>query len=212
MNLSILVGSCDEYHFLWEKFTYLFNKYWDHNIKINKKFLLTQDIHFDNDTFETICTGHKPWTQRLQDAINKIDSDYILWLQDDYFFTRTIPLETFSYYFDFILKNNVHRFGIHDSNEMYYLLDDNTGYSKYSQYSYYTISLQASIWNKNFLSLCINNDQSPWEFELHGSQTLNSTLIHNIYLSIQNPSWYREAMKRGKYTDDYYYICAKESI
>jgi len=39
MNFTILVGTCEKYSFLWDNFTTLFNKYWDHSIECQKYFL-----------------------------------------------------------------------------------------------------------------------------------------------------------------------------
>jgi hypothetical protein len=210
MNLSILVGSCDQYSFLWDKFIYLFNKYWSHSIKIDK-FLLTENLYLDNNDFKTIATGNIPWTQRLKFALDKIDTDYVLWLQDDYFFIKNISSDIFEEYFDFITKNDVDRFGIHENSMLYNLKETNNKYFKFSQYSYYTLSLQASIWKKDFLLSCIDVDETPWQFEIDGSVRINSR-PHNIFVDIQNPAWYLEAMKRGKHTNDYYEICKREGM
>ena len=210
MNLSILVGSCDEYSFLWNKFIYLFNKYWDHDLNLDK-YILTQNLHVNSDQFKTIATGKIPWTQRLKLALDNIKSDYILWLQDDYFFIRKIPSSTIQDYLNFITQYNIDRFGIHENSNLYIFANTAHKYVKYSQLSLYTISLQASIWNKQFLLSCIDNDETPWQFEIDGSNRLNYRQ-HNIYLDVQNPPWYLEAMKQGKHTIDYYNICKQEGL
>ena len=37
MDLSIVVGSCDKYSFLWDKFTKRFNQYWDVDVELKKQ-------------------------------------------------------------------------------------------------------------------------------------------------------------------------------
>ena len=39
MDLSIVVGSCDKYSFLWDKFTKRFNQYWDVDVELKKFFM-----------------------------------------------------------------------------------------------------------------------------------------------------------------------------
>ncbi len=53
MDFTILVGSCDKYHYLWNHFNYLFHKYWD-NSKDVKKYIITQETDAQLYKFETI--------------------------------------------------------------------------------------------------------------------------------------------------------------
>jgi hypothetical protein len=208
MNLSLLVGSCDKYSFIWDKFFTLFDKYWDHNITINKYFITEHKpaVHAD---FRPLCVGNYIWTKFARLALEQIPTDYILWMQDDYFLRKTIPAEEFSNYMKFVETNNVDRLGIHD-NSTFYSYANNAG--KLKQNGLYSISLQASIWNKKTLqSLLEQNDETNWQFEIDGTKRFNK-IQHNVYISVQNPSWYLEALKQGSYTSDYFDICKEENL
>lgn len=208
MNLSLVVGSCDKYSFIWDKFFKLFDKYWDHSINIDKYFV-TEHKPARHKSFRPLCVGNYIWTKFARLALKQINTDYILWMQDDYFLRKTITLQDFDYYMNFIISNNVDRLGIHDHSGLYTYVNTS---GKLQQNSLYTVSLQASIWNKQtLLSLLEQNDETNWQFEIDGSTRFNQN-NHNVYVSVQNPPWYLEALKQGSYTEDYFSICKEENL
>lgn len=208
MNLSLLVGSCDKYSFIWDKFFKLFDKYWDHSITIDKYFVTEHKPAFHKD-FRPLCVGNYIWTKFARLALQQINTDYILWMQDDYFLRKTISAEQFSNYMNFVETNNVDRLGIHGHSNLYSYVDPS---GRLTQNSLYTASLQASIWNKKILlSLLEQNDETNWRFEIDGTIRFNQTQ-HKVYVSVQQESWYLEALKQGSYTQDYFNICKEENL
>ena len=81
-----------------------------------------------------------------------------------------------------------------------------------NQFTSYSISMQASIWNKKFLESCLVENENPWEFEINGSLRLNQHRPHNIWYSSQDNPWYLEAMRKGKFTEDYFKIKEEENL
>lgn len=211
MNLSLLVGSCDKYDFIWDKFFTLFDKYWDHNININKYFI-TENKPANHKDFKSLCVGKYIWTKFAALAVEQVDTDYILWMQDDYFLRKTINLDQFKYYMYFVESNDVDRLGIHDHSYLYRYARSTNEMFRLAQYSLYTLSLQASIWNRKFLlSLLKEKDETNWQFEIDGTVRLNKAK-HKIYINVQNPSWYQEALKKGSFTKEYFDICKEENL
>ena len=72
--------------------------------------------------------------------------------------------------------------------------------------------MQASLWNVNFMYKCFKDNETPWEFEVDGSERLNRSKNHRIFYAAQDPPWYLEACRKGAFTDDYYNICKEEGI
>ena len=208
---TILIGTCDKYQFLWDDFVHLFNKYWDGSIECDKYFL-SETIAPQYDGFKSLLPGKVPYTDCLQYALDNIHSKYVLWLQDDYFFRKTISKSTFISYLDFITEYNVDRFGIHDDSQFYMKTHVKDNLYRLSQYSLYTISMQASIWNTDFFKLCIKESENPWQFEVNGSIRLNSNIQHYIYFDKQDSPWYVEGMRKGEFTQDYYRIKQEENL
>lgn len=212
MDITLLVGTCDKYSFLWKNFAILFDKYWDHNINISRYFL-SETIAFNDYGFSTLLPGKLPYSDCLKFALDYVDTKYVLWMQDDYFLQKTVTKSTLDYYMS-IIDNGVDRFGIHEDSVYYHKSHlINTVY-RLHQHSLYTISMQASIWNKNFFKSCLikHGHENPWEFEVNGSTRLNSTQTHNILFDKQEEPWYNEAMRKGKFTAEYYDILKKENL
>ncbi len=126
---------------------------------------------------------------------------------------KTVSKPKFDYYMS-MMENGIDRFGIHEDS-IYYRKSHviNTMY-RLHQHSLYTISMQASIWNKNFFKSCLikHGHENPWEFEVNGSTRLNSTQTHNILFDKQEEPWYNEAMRKGQFTQEYHDILKKENL
>ncbi len=206
MDLSIVVGSCDKYSFLWDKFTKRFNQYWDVDIEL-KKYLISETVDFSGNTFETLKYGNVPYTKCLENALESIDSKYILWLQDDYFLVKKLNSKIIYDSYNLISKeSNIIRVGIHLDSKYYSTTKHNdTPFNKFSKNSMYSISMQSSIWDREKLLKFLKEspNESPWEFELNGTKRLNMTDYDVFFHKLQD-SWYEEAMKKGVKTKVYY--------
>jgi hypothetical protein len=210
-QVSILIGTCDKYSFLWKDFVCLFNRYWDHELNLVKLFLSeTVVAKFDGFQFLTPGSNHS-FTDRILYGLERIQTPYVLWLQDDYYFRKKIYKNKFEYYLNFIKNNNVERFGICENSEFYKKEFVSENIWKIKQDSDYSVSLQSSIWNKDFFKRCLVKNENPWEFELNGSKRLNNK-NHKIYIETQNPPWYLEAMRKGEYTSWFFDIKKEENL
>jgi hypothetical protein len=210
-NISIFIGTCDKYAFLWDDFVYLFNKYWDHSVEC-KKYFLSDKITKDYEGFDWILGNGLSQPDKIKLACDSVEDKYILWLQDDYFFRRTISKEEIFQYIGLMELVPIDRFGIHVDSMLYSAKHISDKIYKLNQFSSYSISLQASIWNKNFLKYCTFDLSTPWEMEINGTMMLNNKVHHQIYYAVQEPPWYLEAMSKGEFTTDYYKIKKEEGL
>ena len=211
MNIALLVGSCDKYHFLWDTFSLLLDKYWDKGIDI-PKYIITQNVDPKIHNIQSIRVETPLYTTGLRKALDTIKSEYVLWLQDDYFLRRPLSFSDFNTYCNLTESWNADRFGIHEDSTLYSKQTICNNIYKLNQFSLYTISLQASIWRSDFLYGLLDHEENPWEFEVQGSERLNNHKQHKIFYAAQNPPWYLEACRKGSFTDDFYTICREEGI
>ena len=202
MNLSIVVGSCDKYSFLWDKFTKRFNEYWNLDIEL-KKYLISETIEFSGDTFETFKCGKVSYIECLKKSLEEIKTKYILWLQDDYFMVKKLPEQIILDSYELISNNeNIIRVGIQPNSKYYTTTKHNKNFLKLSKNSQYTISMQSSIWDREKLLSFLNDspNENPWQFEINGSQRLNK-IKYDVFFYELKEDWYKEAMKKGKPTE-----------
>jgi len=205
-ELTIVVGSCDKYSFLWPKFIERFNRFWDHEITIDK-YIMTETYNVKSKEFKTLKCGDVPYTEFLKNGLKNIEEKYILWLQDDYFLVNKLNSEIIKNCYDLIKKQeNIIRVGIHPNSKYYTTFKEkDSKFKKFSKNSMYSVSMQSSIWNRKKLIDFLSNspNESPWQFEINGSQRLNNTKHEVVFYELEE-DWYQEAMKKGKKTEIYY--------
>ena len=91
-DVTILVNSCDLYEDTWYPFFKLLQMQWPdcpYKVMLNTE---TKEYNCPFMNVETIKSGNeKSWTARLKYALNKIDSEFVLFFLEDFFFLN--PLE-----------------------------------------------------------------------------------------------------------------------
>jgi len=216
-KFTILIGTCDKYQFLWDNFVTIFNRYWAHDIDVEKYFI-SETIKPEFDGFNAFTPGNVSYSDCLRYALNRVNTPYVLWLQDDYFLRKTLTKTQFIGYFEMIEAYNVDCLFPNRGTEKdtwwgkFDIISSN--YAQMQQYSDYTISMQACIWNVDFFKSCLidNGHETPWQFELDGTKRLNDTRSHTILYERSNDVWYLEAMRKGKFTNHYSNILQQEQL
>lgn len=210
-DITLLIGTCDKYSFIWKEFIFYFNKYWDNDIEIEKYFMTETLVDDTIENFKFIKNGKIPYSNCLINTLNQISTKYILWMQDDYLLRRTLKKELFDDYLKFVKENNADRLGICEDSSLYSTHHISDNFFKFNQNSRFTISMQSSIWNAEFLKSCLIPNENPWQFEDNGSKRLNKR-NHNIYIVTQDPPWYSEALRQGQYTQWYHELKKEETL
>lgn len=195
-QITVLIGSCDKYSFLWDEFYRAFSKYFLPDIDV---FLLSETKK--HPYIPTINTGTTTWGKHVLKALEQIDTPYILWLQDDYFLIKPFDSDTLEYNLECCKNFNVDHLILDRIAKHYTLIDEkHCGMIKMSDRSKYLTSLQASIFKRDFLVDNIKPNDTPWTFEVQGTKRVRDK-GYNVY--IQPMWWYLEVVDRGKYNDKY---------
>lgn len=202
MDLTVLIGSCDKYFFLWSDFAWRFNNFIGQFMEPNiDKYIISETIAYSGTDFKTILCGKIPYSTCLGTALEKVKTKYVLWLQDDYFITNSLT-RGIEWYISIMNEHNIDRIGIYPDYPLTHFDGELMGLKRLGPNCRYSISMQASIWNTEFFKKCLGPTETPWEFELNGTKRLNKT-SHNSYLHIVE-RWYLEACKKGTLTANYY--------
>jgi glycosyltransferase involved in cell wall biosynthesis/uncharacterized protein YlbG (UPF0298 family) len=157
--------SCDKYNDVWDAFFKLYRKYWSNNPY--KTYICTESIECEHA--ETIKVQGS-WTKRFREALEQIDSEYVIVLLEDFFLRNkvdqkrieaTIPLfdddtACFDFQQEYFVKN----------------LDcDKKGYKLKPTNCAYTCSCQPAIWDRKKLINLLQGDKNPWEWEMYGKSS-----------------------------------------
>ncbi|MBC7405036.1 MAG: hypothetical protein H7252_05055 [Cytophaga sp.] len=133
------------------------------------------------------------WSECLLRALDKIEGDIVLYMQEDYFIKAPVGNEMVEKYVQLMCDDK--------SIDCIHLTDQaviNEGKSKYNGLfkvklkQRYRVGCQAALWRKNVLKSYLREHESAWQFEEFGS--MRSTRInHHFYVVDPN------VVQLGKY-------------
>lgn len=233
-KLAIVIQSCDHYDFLWDGWKNCFLKNWDFSIPAEIYFC-TEDKDFTCDGITNIKTGKcetqningaSTFSSRMKNAIQQIDADYILYLQEDMWPHQPIDSKLFNDAFQYCIDQdlNVLNFGYKlganrkfNMNNEIFSIDDFKQYTDtyiggkqvynrlcsvdhLKSYNPFSVTHHSCFFKKEFLQkyLCIEGE-TPIENEVKSSHR-----IHRDHLN-QNPKiqgidykWYEHVCEGGK--------------
>ncbi len=199
---SILINTCDKFEDCWNPFFKLFKLYWpdcEGTIYLNTEY---KDYCFPSLNIIPVkgCekhhlprNKHATWSQCLKWALEEMNTDVVLYMQEDYFLNNKVDTSMFNHFLDIICSNKEisciqltsESFPEAAPSEIKYL-----SYGDVNHYAY--VSCQASLWRKDILKSLIREYESAWNFEWYGSKRAK-------YLNLQFLTVSRSLVKTGKY-------------
>lgn len=186
-DLTILVNSCDSFEDCWLPFFTLLKRYWGADT-IPNIVLITEKKEFTFDGLPIraaqVQTGSSTmtWSQCLLAAIDRVETDFILYLQEDYFIDSPINLKMFFEIMDVMrYESEIKYIGLTHFGNGGKKLETNWPYlKKITRCAPYRISTQAGIWRKATLRSYLKEWENGWMFELYG--TLRAWRRNDLFL------------------------------
>jgi len=183
--ITLLIGTCDSYSYLWDNFVNLCDKHW---LVDSKKIFISESKLADFIGYETHTTGDGMWTDRMLSAIKHVETEYTFFVLEDYFLTEAICQADIDTYIKFIEKFNANKIMIEPlSYLMKYDMKNHTNYEGRSVYkimdnSDFLTSVQPSVWKTEHLLKVMKPGWSPWEFECSGTDLIRGeeNKIYNV--------------------------------
>ncbi len=187
---SIVVNTCDKFDDCWQPFFKLFTKYWPDckgQIYLNTEY---KDYNYkDLNILSTkVCEEKQDshlitWSECLIRALNAIDSDVVLYLQEDYFIKADVKND--------VIENYVKLMNEDKDIDCIHLTDQGST-AKISESKYKGllpsdlnhrdfISCQAALWRKDTLLSYLRSYETAWQFEEFGSKR-GGILNNNFYV------------------------------
>jgi hypothetical protein len=198
------VSSSDAYSDLWTPFFTLFWRNWpDCPYPV---YLGVNQAQFDHARVQTLNAGaDESWSKNLRLFLSRIDSDYVLFLLEDFFFIKRVPTALVSEQL-----NALHSLG----GTMLRLFPNPpphahvNGYDRIGsvhRFAPFRVSAQAALWKRSEFAALLVDGESPWDFEKNG--TLRSqSLAGGFYCTykpvipyihvIEQGLWFRSAARR----------------
>jgi hypothetical protein len=177
ITYTILVNSTDSFEDCWIPFFKLFVKYW--SLYSGTIYLNTETKDFSYQNLPIICTkvrmGAKrkrlTWSECLLRAFDQIQTDIILYLQEDYFLNDYVHFDQIEYFVDLMMKDDITYISLVDyANGGPFHLTRYRELWGIDQKADYRISTQASLWNIKKMRRYIKVHETPWYFEIYGTK------------------------------------------
>ncbi len=214
-DFSILVCSCDEYSDVWPPFFAFFRKHWPECPW--PLHMMTNQKEFDFPSLSIVKVGFAPWGERFLKAIEQVGGKYILILMEDYFLLEK-PDEDF-------LRQAVAF--MREQRASYLRLFPRPGPDRITgtlegieigeidKHSDYRVSLQASIWDVDYLKRLTRREDSTWDFEIEGTRRSNQMddKLYSVSDRGRFPiSYYCTAVVKGLWRKEAVRLCRKNHV
>ncbi|MCM1139286.1 MAG: hypothetical protein NC453_12020 [Muribaculum sp.] len=187
-DVSLLIMSCDKYSSAWYPYFELLKKYWPEHPK--KVYLSSETRSYDTEGIEIInINGGKvePWSQRLINVLNTIDTEYIIFSLEDFFLLGKVNQGRIEECLQWMREDptiaecRLSTFETIHEGDVY-----NNEFRVCPQSHKYRIDTQFAIWRKSYLLSILNIIETPWQFEVRASDRSRCTPEKLLWFSPQN--------------------------
>lgn len=169
-DCSVLVCSCDKYNDTWDIFFKCLEQNWNCPYEL---YLNTESFDYKysgNLSINVLKTGHKEWGKRLKTALKTIDTEYVIFLLDDFFLTEKVDVTKLNHCIDWMNNNpKISVFSFYRTKTNNIKSTKYPGFEKRPKKCEYKLNCQAAIWRRKKLISYIRNHENPWDWELLGS-------------------------------------------
>ena len=201
-NLAIVVTTCNAYRDVIKYFMSIFKTNWP-NTSCNMYLITDKFDDVDTGDMEVINTHYEvSWSKRLLFGLNMIKEKYILFLMDDYYIGRKVNEDYINFILEYISANDLNYYDLRNKNyNQKSIIKNKISLIKASKN--YPISLQAAIWNKEFLVNFLSKKEcSAWEVENYLKEycdKLSTKFVPKAACDLTNPLNIKNAVIKGKW-------------
>ncbi len=177
-KFSILINSCDKYSDVWPMFFHIFKKTWIDQqppiyLNTETKQFSCEEIKIKSLNLMPSKTANIPWGERLKDCLNRIDTDYVLMLLEDFYFESEINTLEIAKCVDYLDKHrDVVAFQFLQASKHRY---DESAYCEFcgfkprKRFSTFLMTAGPALWRKSDLLMLTKDSDDPWTWEYFGS-------------------------------------------
>lgn len=131
---------------------------------------LKTTLNLNSFTTDKQPTGASDWSTNLLEILNKIDSEYIIYFQEDYVFTRSVDENRLAKLLQYIENNKVNYVRFYTAppgNGSRIEVADEVAIKEITPGSQWRTSLMVAVWRKETLQSLLKSAPGidPWSFE-----------------------------------------------
>ena len=139
--------------------------------------------------------GSDVFSDQLIHTLENIEDDYLFYMLDDYFIKFTINFEVYWLWAQYLEADALRLQPNVQHNSLPYRFKNTTGpLLKQAKDSEYKISMNTSIWRREYFIECLTPGLDPWELEKSDCE------LGDVYFVPKLPFWYIDATRKGALT------------
>lgn len=212
-QISVLVSSCDRFFDAWLPFVYFFRKFWPECPF--PVYLIGNELRVTSRRVRYIALGpDKGWATNMQQALQRIETPYFLYFQEDYFLTAPVDQAQLASDINYAFEHDVASFSFCDLSllepefgrtpERFALVpDDSRGRTR----------LQVTLWKRDAFASLLRPGETAWEMEARGSERSRGLQIVSYTGQAAAPIRYAmSAIVRGLWTPEALTLRAQHNL
>lgn len=174
---DIIISSCNAFSDLWEANIKLLRSNWQND---SQKTLLVTDIKTERnfDGIQVVAAGEgTEISQRLEKALEIVESEYVVFTLDDYFFTEKISNEKIRTAIEFMESEAVDYVQLYPIPKSFLKRENARQSEKYDGFFFrnldegdYKVCLTPGIWRTDFMRKTLNGKMNVWQYEVSLTQ------------------------------------------
>jgi len=166
-DVSLLIVGYDPYKDVWDHYFELLEKYWPER---PKTYLATNELTPDYNNVTVIPAGSDAeWSKKVIVALEQIDTPFVVLLLEDFFTTRPVDSSKLAELVACMKNDNLNYCKLLNQSKIKGKVYGGKNYLRIiGEDQDYGISLQPSIWRKDFLSKTVGTENyNAWIFEFN---------------------------------------------
>ncbi|HEX3151781.1 MAG TPA: hypothetical protein VHR66_27160 [Gemmataceae bacterium] len=168
-DVTILISSFDRYSDCWQPVCHGFQKYWrDCPWPV---LLMTNEKDFDHPAARVLkVRGGADWSARMIDALDRIESPYVMYFQEDYWLTEPVDTPRILEYFRLMQEHGLNylRFLAYPAPAHDFEPDPRLG--RIGVDGAYRTSVQITLWRREVFRDLVRDGETVWQFEIRGTE------------------------------------------
>jgi hypothetical protein len=176
-HFDLLVCTCDAYEDTWMPFFTLLKEHWSGAEQL-RIILTTETKDFSYPGLNILCakTGlnwrgkSKPWGERILESLYLVKTQIVLLMLDDYFISCSVKVPLINEFADVMLKSDWASVELIPQGDKKGSPTSDPRLVEIYRDSPYRVNTQAALWRIAALKSLIRKHESPWEFEVCGTE------------------------------------------
>lgn len=172
-DLAIIVLSCDRFSSLWPLFFKRYEQYFCYDFA--NVYLLSNHLDFKQEGKQRVAVRgvgeDVSWSSNLRRMLETINEPNLLLLMDDAPFSSSVELNRFRVIYAQFKSRAMNYINLKASPSPDKSVNDEFG--ELAPGTGYRAALVPSLWKKTTLLRLLKDDESAWQFEVHGSARSN---------------------------------------